>query len=245
MPRYKLTLEYDGTGTTGWQRQENGPSIQQYLEEAIECLSGQKAIVYAAGRTDAGVHALGQVAHVDLPKDYPALVVKRAVNFYLKPAPVAIIASEKVGEDFHARFSAKKRSYTYRILNRPAPPILQLHRVWHVREQLDVSAMQESANFLIGHHDFTSFRAVACQAKSPLKTLDSIIIAQEGQEIHFHVSAQSFLHHMVRNLVGTLKMVGSGKWQPEEVKIALEAKNRTAGGPTAPAHGLYLTKVGY
>lgn len=245
MPRYKLTLEYDGTNTVGWQRQENGPSIQQYLEEAITRFIAQPVVVFAAGRTDAGVHALGQVVHVDLPKEYPAVVVQRAINFYLKPAPVVILASEQVGEDFHARFSARKRAYTYRILNQPAPPILKLNRVWHVKEPLDTHAMQEAANVLIGHHDFSSFRAVSCQAKSPVKTLDSIIIEKQGDEILIHVSAQSFLHHMVRNLVGTLKLVGSGKWQKEDVKAALEAKNRTAGGPTAPAYGLYLTSVTY
>jgi tRNA pseudouridine38-40 synthase len=215
------------------------------LEEAVLRFCGHNAVVFAAGRTDAGVHALGQVAHLDLPEEYSAEVVQRAVNFHLKPAPVVILASETVDDTFHARFSARKRAYTYRILNRPAPAILNLHRAWHVKPPLHVEKMQAAALMLVGHHDFSSFRTVACQAKSPVKTLDNIIVERQGDEIVFHVSAQSFLHHMVRNLVGTLKLVGMGKWEPEDVRIALEAKDRKAAGPTAPAHGLYLTKVEY
>ncbi len=245
MPRYKLTMEYDGTATSGWQRQENAPSIQQHIEEAIFRFCGQRSLVYAAGRTDAGVHATGQVAHVDLAGNYPAETVQRAVNFHLKSMPVVILAAEQVEDSFHARFSAQKRAYTYRILNRPSPPVLSRNRVWHVKQPLDVEPMQKAASFLIGNHDFTSFRAVACQAQSPVKTLDSIIIERQGEEILFHLRAQSFLHHMVRNLVGTLKLVGIMKWAPEAVQTALEAKDRAAAGPTAPAQGLYLTGVEY
>lgn len=243
--RYKLTIEYEGTHLAGWQRQENGPSVQAHLEAAALQLTGAPVVFYAAGRTDAGVHATGQVAHCDLPKHYPAAVVQRALNFHMKPAPVVIVAAEEVGSDFHARFSATKRYYHYRILTRPAPPILELNRVWHVKEQLDVQAMREASCYLLGKHDFTSFRAAACQAKSPVKTLDSITITQQGPEIGIYVSAPSFLHHMVRNLVGTLKLVGAGKWQPHQVQAALEARDRAAAGPTAPPQGLYLTQVDY
>lgn len=245
MPRYKLTIEYDGAHLSGWQRQENGPSVQAHLEEAVLRFTGCPVVFYAAGRTDAGVHATGQVAHVDLAKEYPSVVVQRAINFHLKPAPVAVVAAEQVSENFHARFSAIKRHYHYRILNRPAPSVLDKYRVWHVREELDVDAMRAGAAMLVGNHDFTSFRAAACQAKSPVKTLDSIVLEQNGEEIGVYVSAPSFLHHMVRNLVGTLKLVGAGKWQPEEVKIALESRDRAAAGPTAPPQGLYLIGVDY
>lgn len=245
MPRYRLLIEYDGTSFVGWQRQEKGVSVQGLLERAVERLCGSHCTLHAAGRTDAGVHASGQVAHVDLPKDYPADTVRDAVNYHLKPKPVAVIAAEKVGEDFHARFSAVGRAYLYRILARRAPPALDQNRVWWVPVALDAEAMAEGARRLLGHHDFTTFRASECQAKSPMKTLDVLDVSRHGDEIRVVAEARSFLHHQVRNMLGTLKLVGEGKWSPDDVDRALEAKSRAAGGPTAPAAGLVLTGVRY
>jgi tRNA pseudouridine38-40 synthase len=245
MNRYKITIEYDGTGLAGWQRQENAPSVQQHIEEAIHNFSGERVNILCAGRTDAGVHAMGQVAHFELAKAHLPKTVQGAINYYLKPAAIAVVACEAVSEAFHARFSALRRHYLYRIINREAPLVLDARRAWHVKKALNVTAMQEAANLLIGHHDFTSFRAVACQAKSPMKTLERLEVSMQGAEIHIAVSAPSFLHHMVRNLVGTLTLVGEGKWQPDDVRLALEAKDRSAAGITAPAHGLYFMKVEY
>lgn len=245
MPRYKLTLEYDGTGFVGWQRQDNGPSVQQALEGAAARLCGHAVEAVAAGRTDSGVHATGQVAHIDLDKAFPADTVRDALNFHLKHEAVAVLESEAVDDDFHARFSARERRYLYRILNRRPPPVLERNRVWWVPRPLDAVAMAEGARFLIGRHDFTTFRAAECQARSPVKTLDEVTVTVVGQEVHVTARARSFLHHQVRNIVGTLKLVGEGKWAPEDVGRALDARDRRAGGPTAPACGLHLTGVGY
>ena len=245
MPRFKLILEYDGTGFVGWQRQDNGQSVQGVLEAAIAKLCGELCSVTAAGRTDAGVHASGQVAHFDCPKALGADTVRDAINFHLKPRPVAVVAAEAVGDDFHARFSAIGRSYRYRLINRRAPLALDANRAWWVPNALDAEAMAEGARHLIGHHDFTSFRASECQAKSPIKTLDVLEVTRDGDAITVIAAARSFLHHQVRNMVGTLKLVGEGKWRPDDVLVALEARDRKAGGPTAPARGLYLTGVRY
>lgn len=247
MPRYKLTLEYDGTGLTGWQRQNNGRSVQQALEEAAEKLCGHKVISYAAGRTDAGVHALGQVAHIDLDRDFPSERVREAINFHLKGQPeiVAVINAVIAPPDFHARFSAIERSYLYRILNRRPPPTLDRGRVWWIGRPLDADAMHEAAQCLIGHHDFTSFRSTECQSSSPMKTLDQLDVVRRGDEIHLIVRARSFLHHQVRILAGTLRLVGEGKWNGDAITRALSARNRAAAGDTAPPCGLYLTGARY
>lgn len=302
--RYKITIEYDGTDILGWQRQLDGPSVQEYLENALNALipAAQPALkspaitqtklrrksgsgeenadagterstaayfgvredastgpalkspaitrfieVQGAGRTDAGVHALGQVAHFDLEREIADWKLRDALNFHLREqnAPVVILNAEMVPETFNARFSAKGRGYIYRILNRRAPSVLEKNRVWWVPVNLDVEKMRQAARCLLGYHDFSSFRAAACQAKSPLKTLDKLEIFSRGQEIVFEVEARSFLHHQVRNMVGTLKMVGDGHLKPDDVKTILEAKDRKAAGPTAPACGLYLSKVWY
>jgi tRNA pseudouridine38-40 synthase len=245
MTRYKLTLEYDGGGFVGWQRQDNGPSVQEALEIAVAAFCGETVTSFAAGRTDAGVHALGQVVHVDLAKDTTADTVRDALNFHLKPAPVAVLKAEAVGEEFHARFSAKARLYRYRIVNRRPPLALDRGRAWLVGGDLDAAAMQDAAQALVGHHDFTSFRATLCQAKSPVKTLDVLQVRREGENVFLEARAQSFLHHQVRNMVGTLKLVGEGKWTKADVATALAARNRSAAGPTAPPEGLYLTEVWY
>ena len=245
--RYKLTIEYDGTNLLGWQRQLDGPSVQQYLEEILDRLNGSHSEIVSAGRTDAGVHALGQVAHIDLSRQMELWKIREAFNGNLlaQNAPVSVLEVESVSDDFNARFSARKRCYRYRLLNRRAPSALNHSRVWWVPVPLNIEAMRRGAFFLIGHHDFSSFRAAACQAKSPVKTLDKIDIFQDGDEIIFEVEARSFLHHQVRNIVGTLEMVGDGRLQPEDVKRILTARDRKAAGPTAPACGLYLTRVLY
>lgn len=245
--RYKITVEYDGTGLLGWQRQLDGPSVQEYLEQAIFNFLGQTVEVSGAGRTDAGVHALGQVAHFDLDSHIDTFRVREAMNAHLRTldAPVSVLEVETVDSDFNARFSALGRSYIYRITNRRSPLVLDKYRSWWVYVPLDVEKMREGAKYLLGYHDFSSFRAAKCQAKSPLKTLDKIDIFHNGDEIRFDVAARSFLHHQVRNIVGTLKLVGDGHLQPEDVKKILEQKNRSAAGPTAPAHGLYLNKIVY
>lgn len=245
MPRYKLVVEYDGTPFVGWQRQDNGESVQAVMERAAERLSGQPVTVNAAGRTDAGVHASGQVVHLDLAKDYPADTVRDALNYHMNPHPVAVVMAERVGDDFHARFSATGRSYLYRILNRRSPPALERHRVLWLPMALDAEAMNEAARHLIGHHDFTTFRARECQAQSPMKTLDVLRVTRLGDEIHIVAQARSFLHHQVRNMAGTLQLVGQGKWRPDDVARALAARDRKAGGPTAKPDGLYLTGVRY
>ncbi|BAE49045.1 tRNA pseudouridine(38-40) synthase TruA [Paramagnetospirillum magneticum] len=245
MPRYRLLVEYDGTPFNGWQRQDKGLSVQGILEKAVEKLCGVPCTLHAAGRTDAGVHATGQVAHVDLPRDYPADTVRDALNYHMKPKPVAVVAAELVDEDFHARFSAVGRAYLYRIVNRRAPLALDQHRAWWVPVALDAEAMAEGARRLLGHHDFSTFRASECQAKSPMKTLDVLDVTRVGEEIRIVAEARSFLHHQVRNMVGTLKLVGEGKWSPDDMAKVLEARDRTKGGPTAPAAGLVLTGVSY
>ncbi len=245
MPRFKLTIEYDGTDYSGWQRQINGPSIQGALEDAVRGYCQVDAVVQGAGRTDAGVHARGQVAHVDLPRDDSNFVVANALNFHLKPQPIAVLSAERVADDFHARFQATARGYEYRILTRRGPPAIDAHTVWWIPADLDVAAMNEAAQVLIGHHDFTTFRATQCQADSPMKTLDVLNVRREGEQLIVTASARSFLHHQVRNIVGTLRLVGDGKWTAADVKTALEAKDRSAGGPTAPASGLALMWVKY
>jgi len=245
MPRYKLTIEYDGGPFQGWQRQDNGPSVQETLESAVFALSGEETLVQGAGRTDSGVHALAQVAHVDISKDFPADTVRDALNHHVRPHPVSVLSAKIVDEDFHARFSATGRAYLYRILNRRAAPALDRGRVWWYAAPLDADAMHDAAQHLVGHHDFTTFRASECQAKSPEKTLDKLNVSRAGEEIHIVAEARSFLHHQVRNIAGTLQLVGTGKWRPRDVAKALAAKDRAAGGPTAPPDGLYLTRVDY
>ncbi|MCH8038451.1 MAG: tRNA pseudouridine(38-40) synthase TruA [Proteobacteria bacterium] len=245
MTRYKLTLEYDGRGFVGWQRQDNGPSVQAALEAAVKGFCGEAITVHGAGRTDAGVHALAQVAHIDLEKETGAETLRDALNFHLKPAAVAVLAAEAVADDFHARFSATERAYRYRIVNRRAPLTLDRGRAWLVPVPLDAGAMGEAARALLGRHDFTSFRAGECQAKSPVKTLDALEVSRDGDEIWIEARARSFLHHQVRNMVGTLKLVGEGKWSRADMARALAARDRRAAGPTAPADGLYLVAVRY
>ena len=245
MPRYRMTLEYDGTGLVGWQRQDNGPSVQGALEEAVFRFCGERVTAQAAGRTDAGVHALGQVSHVDLQRVAPAETVMNAVNFHLRPATVAVLDCAVVPADFHVRFSATARHYRYRIVNRAAPLVLDRERAWGVSAPLDVVAMDAAAQRLVGHHDFSSFRAAQCQARSPMKTLDRLEVRREGDEVTVVASARSFLHNQVRAMVGSLKLVGEGKWSAADLQAALDARDRRAAGPTAPACGLYLTHVDY
>ncbi|MGE3782777.1 MAG: tRNA pseudouridine(38-40) synthase TruA, partial [Alphaproteobacteria bacterium] len=245
MPRYRLTIEYCGTGFVGWQRQANGLSIQEALETAVRRFCGKSISIFGAGRTDAGVHALAQVAHVDLPRAAPPDEIRGALNHHLRPHAISILQAEPVSPDFDARLSATGRRYLYRILNRRAPPALDRFRVWHVAPPLDVVAMREGAAHLLGHHDFSTFRDSLCQAKSPLKTLDALDVSHAGDEIHIAAAARSFLHHQVRNMVGTLKLVGLGRWLPNDVARALAARDRRAGGPTAPADGLVLVAVRY
>ncbi len=245
MTRYKLTVEYDGAGFVGWQRQDNGPSVQAALERAIAGFCGESVAVHSAGRTDAGVHALGQVCHVDIARPTSAATVRDAINAHLRPLAVTVLAAEPVDARFDARHSARRRVYLYRIVNRRAPLALDRGRAWHVAPPLDAAAMRAAAQYLVGHHDFTTFRATACQARSPLKTLDALEVGRDGAEIRIHARARSFLHHQVRNMVGTLKLVGEGKWTQDDVAAALAASDRAAGGPTAPAEGLYLESVEY
>jgi tRNA pseudouridine38-40 synthase len=245
MPRYKLLIEYDGGGFSGWQTQADAISVQSVLETAIATIHGQHCLVYGAGRTDTGVHALGQVAHVDLPKTWDPFVLRNAINGNVRPHRVSVIDVEPAPDDFHARFSAVKRRYLYRILNRRAPAAIDHGRVWHVPIELDAGQMHEAAQYLIGTHDFTTFRAAECQAKSPVKTVDAIAVSRYGEEIEVTAEARSFLHHQVRSFVGSLKYVGEGKWRPRDMKAALDAKDRSACGVVAPAQGLYLVSVSY
>ena len=245
MPRFKLTIEYDGAAFVGWQRQDNGLSVQEVLETAVERYCQIKGLVQGAGRTDAGVHALAQVAHVDLPRNDRPEVVANALNAHLRPHLVSILKAEEVSEDFHARFSAVERGYEYRILNRRAPAALEAGRVWWIASALDADTMHAGAQALVGRHDFTTFRAAECQAESPVKTIDAISVSRQAEMIVLTTRARSFLHHQVRNIVGTLKLVGEGKWKPRDVARALEAKDRAEGGQTAPPTGLYLTHVRY
>ena len=245
MKRFKLTIEYDGTDFVGWQRQKNGIGVQQVLEEAVTAFCGETVNAFAAGRTDTGVHALGQVAHIDLEKNTAAETVRDALNFHMKPHRVVVVESEIVSEDFHARFSAKERVYQYRIANRRPPMALQQKRVWWVPVPLDASTMHDAAQVLVGHHDFTSFRAVACQAKSPEKTLNVLNVTREGEIVVITARARSFLYHQVRNMTGTLKLVGEGKWTAKDVQDILEARDRGAAGMNAPPEGLYFQEVIY
>jgi tRNA pseudouridine38-40 synthase len=245
MPRYKLVIEYDGTPFTGWQRQINGRSVQQAVEEAIERFSGEAVRIQCAGRTDAGVHATHQVAHVDLARDWRTDTVRDAVNAHLRPEPVAVVSADLVPETFNARMSAVKRHYLYRILNRRAPPALDLNRVWAVPWRLDAAVMHDAAQHLVGRHDFSTFRAAECQANSPIRTLDRLDVERIGDEIRVHASARSFLHHQVRSMVGTLAKAGAGRWSVEDVRAALDARDRKRCGPMAPSAGLYLVGVDY
>jgi tRNA pseudouridine38-40 synthase len=245
MPRYKLTIEYDGTPYIGWQAQDNGASVQGVLTEAVAAFAGERVVIGAAGRTDAGVHALGQVAHVDLAKDWDTETVRDAINFHLRPQPVAVLATERAASDFDARFSAVKRHYLYRIVNRRADLTLDQNRAWRVPRLLDAEAMHAAAQRLIGRHDFTTFRSTECQAKSPVKTLDRLDVARDGDEIRVTAAARSFLQHQVRSMVGSLIHVGEGKWRADDLATALAARDRTACGQVAPPHGLYLVRVDY
>ena len=245
MTRYRLRIEYDGAGLVGWQRQNNGPSVQQALEDAIEAFSGETPRVYGAGRTDAGVHATGQVAHFDLEKSTDATVVRNALNAHLRPKAIIVVDAAEASDRFHARLSARARVYLYRIVNRPAPLAIERGRAWHVPVPLDAAAMNQAAQMLVGKHDFTTFRASLCQAKSPVKTLSELRVQRAGDEIMLHARARSFLHHQVRNMIGTLRLVGEGKWTAADVARALAAQDRAKGGPTAPPEGLYLTEVEY
>jgi tRNA pseudouridine38-40 synthase len=254
MTRWKLIIEYKGTSFSGWQRQENAPSVQQTLEEALFAFCQKNITLHVAGRTDAGVHARAQAAHFDLdygdrPLGGSDLV--KALNAHLRPHPVVIVSAEKTSPEFHARFDARNKLYTYRIICRTAPPVLEEGLVWHRRELFNIPAMQEAARYLLGKHDFSTFRDSQCQAKTPERTLDRLDIEEKiydahgGREVLIHAEARSFLHHQVRNITGTLVLVGEGKWTPDDVKAALEARDRTRGGPTAPSEGLYLIQVDY
>ena len=245
MPRYRLLIEYDGTPFAGWQLQANGTSVQGALTAALEAFCGERAHVQGAGRTDAGVHALGQVAHVDLTKETDPETVRDALNAHLRPHPVAVLSVEIVAEDFDARFSARRRHYLYRIVNRRADLALDRSRAWRIARPLDAQAMQVAARRLVGWHDFTTFRAAECQAKSPVKTLERLDVERSGDELRVAAVARSFLHHQVRSMVGSLALVGEGKWQPDDVARALAARDRSACGPVAPPDGLYLVKVDY
>ena len=245
MPRYKLTIEYDGTPYVGWQMQDNGPTVQGLVVDAIAAFAGERAVVQGAGRTDAGVHALGQVAHVDLAKDWGDDTVRDAINFHLRPQPIAVLAAQHVAPDFDARFSAKRRHYLYRISNRRADLALEQNRAWRVPRLLDCAAMHAAAQMLVGRHDFTTFRATECQAKSPEKTLDQLDVARDGDDVRITTSARSFLQHQVRSMVGSLVHVGEGKWSIEDLAAALAARDRAACGQVAPPHGLYLMRVDY
>jgi len=245
MTRWKLTIEYDGTPFVGWQHQKNGLSVQEALERAVLGFCGETVRVHGAGRTDAGVHALGQVAHVDIERRTRPQTVRDALNAHLRPLPVAVLAAEPAPDNFHARLWARERAYRYRIVNRRAPLALDRGRAWQVQKPLDEAAMHDAAQILVGRHDFTSFRASLCQARSPVKTLDQLSVVRDGDEIRVSARARSFLHHQVRNMVGTLKLVGEGKWTRDDVAEALAARDRAAGGPTAPADGLYLVEVVY
>lgn len=245
MHRYKLTLEYDGTPYVGWQLQDGQMSVQGRLALAVEAFSGESSIPRGAGRTDAGVHAIGQVAHLDLERDWDPARVRDALNAQLRPDPISVLSCECVADSFDARFSAAARHYMYRIVDRRAPLALERNRAWSVFKPLDAKAMHEAAQSLLGHHDFTTFRSSECQAASPEKTLDRLDVSRHGEIIRVQASARSFLHNQVRSMVGSLKCVGEGRWTVEELKRALDARDRAACGPVAPACGLYLVKVDY
>lgn len=245
MPRYRLTVEYDGRPFCGWQRQANAVSVQQVVEEAIARFSGESVSIQAAGRTDAGVHALGQVVSFDLSRQWDAFRVREALNFHTKPHPVAIVEASRAADDFEARFSATARRYEYRILNRRARAALEEGRVWHVAVPLDAAAMHAAAQLILGRHDFTTFRASECQANSPIRTLERLEVSRQGEMVVVAARAQSFLHSQVRSMVGSLKLVGEGRWTPAQFRGALDVRSRAACGPLAPPDGLYLTGVDY
>ena len=245
MTRWRLTIEYDGGPFMGWQRQDHGPSVQQTLEEALHKMTGEDGQFIAAGRTDAGVHALAMSAHVDIKRDLTPHRLREGLNALLRPHPVSVLEVEQVTDDWHARFNCVGRRYLYRIRNRRAPPALDVGKVWHIAVPLDVDAMREGAQHLIGRHDFTTFRSAQCQSDSPVKTLDALDVARNGDEIHVRAAARSFLHHQVRSMVGCLAMVGRGQWQPDDMKKALEAKDRAALGFNAPPDGLYFVEAVY
>ena len=245
MTRWRLRVEYDGGPFMGWQRQEHGSSVQQTLEEALQRMTGEQAQFIAAGRTDAGVHALAMSAHVDVERDLTAHRLREGLNALVRPHPISVLELQRVAEDWHARFSCVGRRYLYRILNRQAPPALDVGKVWHVAATLDVDAMRAGAANLIGRHDFTTFRSAQCQSDSPVKTLDRLEVNQVGEEIHVTAAARSFLHHQVRSMVGCLALVGRGQWQPDDIRRALEARERAALGFNAPPHGLYFVEAIY
>ena len=245
MPRYKLTIEYDGTSFVGWQAQDNGVSVQGVLTEAVAAFASERVVVAGAGRTDTGVHALGQVAHIDLSKEWEIDRIRDAFNFHLRPQPVAVLKAELVAPDFDARFSAIKRHYLYRIVNRRADLTLDQNRAWRVPRSLDCTAMHAAAQRLTGKHDFTTFRSTECQAKSPEKTLDRLDVTHDGDEVRVAASARSFLQHQVRSMVGSLVHVGEGKWSVADLAEALAARDRARCGQVAPPHGLYLVRVDY
>lgn len=249
MPRYALKVEYQGAPFAGWQRQKELSTVQGAIETALSRIEPGEHTIAAAGRTDAGVHALGQVAHCNLSRDWDPFRLSEALNYHLKPAPIAIVATAHVPDDWHARFSALERRYLFRILTRRAPVTHERGQVWQLKHPLDVVAMQAGADMLLGRHDFTTFRSTICQAASPVKTLDALRIEQvqgfSGPEVHFHVRARSFLHNQVRSFVGTLERVGAGSWLPEDVRTALDAQDRAACGPVCPPQGLYLASVRY
>lgn len=245
MARYKLIIEYDGTDFVGWQRQDNGLSIQAVLEDAAKAFCGEEVVVHSAGRTDAGVHALAMTAHIEIVKQTTAAKVRDAINQHMRPHPIAILAAEAAADDFHARFSCKRRAYEYRIISRRAPLALEAGRAWRVPQKLDADAMHDAAQCLVGKHDFTTFRSIRCQADSPVKTLDEISVSRIGEEIVLRCAARSFLHNQVRSFVGTLVEVGKGKWRAKDLKDALEAADRTRCGQVAPAEGLYFVRADY
>jgi tRNA pseudouridine38-40 synthase len=243
--RWRLTIEFDGRPFMGWQRQDHGLSVQQSLEEAIHRMTGERAAVHAAGRTDAGVHALAMAAHCDIEKTVTEHRLREGLNALVRPHPISITDVEQVADDWHARFSCIGRKYLYRILNRRAPPALERGRVWHIAVPLDVEAMAEGAAHLVGHHDFTTFRSVHCQSESPVKTLDRLELTRVGEEIRIEADARSFLHHQVRSMVGCLALVGRGNWAPNDIKKALESRNRAELGLNAPPDGLYFVEAVY
>tara|TARA_B100000749_G_scaffold279612_1_gene272841 strand:- start:704 stop:1444 length:741 start_codon:yes stop_codon:yes gene_type:complete len=245
MPRFAFTVEFDGRPFMGWQRQAHGPSVQQTIEDAIAAVTGEAAVIHAAGRTDAGVHGLAMRAHADIAKDIASFRLMEAINARMRPAPVAILACETVADDWHARFSCTGRSYVYRIANRRAPLTFDAGLVWRVVQPLDTDAMQAAAQHLVGSHDFTTFRSAHCQAHSPLKTLDRLDVERQGDRIAIHAAARSFLHHQVRSMVGCLAMVGMGRWTANDLRDALEAKDRAALGLNAPPDGLYFVRATY
>ena len=245
MTRWRLTIEYDGGPFMGWQCQEHGPSVQQALEEALERMTGEQASFTAAGRTDAGVHALAMSAHVDVSKPLTPHRLREGLNALVRPQPISVIEVAEVADDWHARFSCIGRRYLYRILNRRAPPALDAGKVWHIAVPLDVEAMGEGAAHLVGRHDFTTFRSAQCQSDSPVKTLDSLQVTKVGDEIHVAAAARSFLHHQVRSMGGCLALVGRGQWRPDDIRKALEARDRAALGLNAPPHGLYFVQALY